>query len=205
MKIDLHVHSSERSGCGRSSEEEQIQAAIRRGLDGLVFTDHHKLVPASRLAALNEKYAPFRIFGGVEISLNVGEDILVIGLQEPALEEWQWRYEDLYDLVRARGGWLALAHPYRYRNMVHLDLTSCPPDAIEGCSCNVRVDNRKRIIKLAGQLGVPVICTSDSHDARDVGEHYVEFSSCVKDEQDLIRRLKAGDFACGCKELLTQA
>ena len=65
MKIDLHVHASERSACCITSEEGQIRAAIRNGLDGLAFTDHHRLVLPKRLEQLNKKFAPFIIFGGV--------------------------------------------------------------------------------------------------------------------------------------------
>lgn len=53
MKIDLHVHSSERSACGQAGEEEQIEAAMAAGLNALVFTDHGKS-PARRLSAANQ-------------------------------------------------------------------------------------------------------------------------------------------------------
>ena len=52
MKIDFHVHSSERSACGGASEESQIQAAIVAGLDAIVFTDHQRLVSEYRLSFL---------------------------------------------------------------------------------------------------------------------------------------------------------
>ena len=67
MNIDLHVHASERSKCARSSEQELIREGIRIGLDALVFTDHNRLVPPERLVELNEEFAPFRIFGGIEM------------------------------------------------------------------------------------------------------------------------------------------
>jgi len=47
MKIDLHVHTTERSLCADSSEQEQILTAIERGLDAIVITDHGRLVPPS--------------------------------------------------------------------------------------------------------------------------------------------------------------
>jgi histidinol phosphatase-like PHP family hydrolase len=67
MKTDLHVHAKERSACGQSSEEEMIQAALACGLDGLAFTDHHRLVSPARLEELNRAYASFRVFCGIEI------------------------------------------------------------------------------------------------------------------------------------------
>ena len=35
MKVDLHVHTKERSPCGRSSAVEQIQAAVSAGLGAI--------------------------------------------------------------------------------------------------------------------------------------------------------------------------
>ena len=79
MRIDLHVHSSQRSGCARSTEAEQIAAARRRGLDALAFTDHHRLVPPEHLERLNDLHAPFRIFSGIEIEV-AEEHLVVLGV-----------------------------------------------------------------------------------------------------------------------------
>jgi hypothetical protein len=84
MKIDLHVHTRERSPCACSSTDEMILAAVDRGLDGLVITDHDRLVPTEDLAYLNAKYAPFRVFGGIEVTTR-GEHVLVLGVQDEAL------------------------------------------------------------------------------------------------------------------------
>ena len=72
-KVDLHVHTSERSPCAIASEDEQIRAAIAAGLDAIFITDHHRLVPVEQLDALNRTFAPFRIFGGIEVT-SQGED-----------------------------------------------------------------------------------------------------------------------------------
>jgi len=74
MKIDLHVHCKELSPCGRSSEEEQIIAAINSGLDAIVFTDHNLLMPKHRLKFFNQKYEPFQIFGGIEVCVVCNSD-----------------------------------------------------------------------------------------------------------------------------------
>ncbi|MBE0699700.1 MAG: PHP domain-containing protein, partial [Anaerolineaceae bacterium] len=68
MKIDLHVHARERSTCAIDGEESQIRAAIAAGLDGIAFTDHHRLVGCDRLEVLRKHYAPFKIYTGIEIT-----------------------------------------------------------------------------------------------------------------------------------------
>ncbi len=52
LRIDLHVHTQERSGCGKSPELAMIEAAIAAGLDAVVLTDHDRLAPPERLAEL---------------------------------------------------------------------------------------------------------------------------------------------------------
>lgn len=197
MKIDLHVHSSERSTCATSTEEEQIQAAIACGLDAMVFTDHGRLVPQARLEALNRKYAPFRIFGGVEITLEEREDVLVLGIQDPALEG-QWTYPELHTFVRKCSGWIALAHPFRYHPDIVIDVAQYPPDALEGCSTNVALLNRPRIRDAAKQLGIPVVCNSDAHVTRSLGVGYNLLKETPADEAALVRLLRIGAFIGVC-------
>jgi len=198
MKIDLHVHSSERSTCAKSGQEEQIQAAIASGLDALVMTDHGYLVPQMYLDFLNRKYAPFRIFGGIEITVQEREDVLVLGGHDPALESSEWTYPELHTFVRRHGGWLAIAHPFRYRPTIDVDLERYPPDALEVCSMNVPRGERDHIREIATRLGIQVICNSDSHIVHTIGVAYNCLDEIPADEAALIRLLCTGAFNCVC-------
>jgi histidinol phosphatase-like PHP family hydrolase len=189
MKIDLHVHARERSSCAKSGEEEMVRAAIQRGLDGLAFTDHGRLIPPRRVAGLNARYAPFRVFGGIEIRL-AGEDVLVLGLEEPLLERRKWTYPELHAFVRQHGGFLVLAHPFRYHDTVNLDVEGYPPDAIELRSVNIRADDEGRIRALAQRLDLRLLCNSDAHRAEDVGCHYNLLPRAPQDDEDLARVLR---------------
>ena len=198
MKIDLHVHTLERSPCAVSSEEEQILTAIARGLDALVFTDHARLVPSEHIEALNRRYAPFRIFGGTEITVREKEDLLVVGVHDPALETQTWTYPELHAFVRDRGGWLALAHPFRYHPEIVIDVAQYLPDALEGCSSNVALLNKPRIREVAKQLGIPVVCNSDAHATRSLGVGYNLLKETPADEAALVHLLRAGAFIGVC-------
>lgn len=195
MKIDLHVHSSERSACGKASEAEQIRAAIAAGLDAIAFTDHHQLVPTAHLARLNQDWAPFRIFGGIEITAS-GEDFLVFGLSDPALESSDWQYPDLHTFVRSQGGMIALAHPFRYHPVDYLPLDQFPPDAIEAFSVNTPVSAEKEICQAAARLGIPVVSNSDAHRTEALGLYYNLLDEPVQSEAQLLARLRAGKFRC---------
>lgn len=194
MKIDLHVHASERSGCSVSGEEEIIRAAIGFGLDGMAFSDHQLLVPAARLAELNEQYAPFRIFSGIEIHTVEEEDVLVIGVNDPRLEKRAWAYPALYEFVRDRKGFLAVAHPFRYRDTVNIDFNGRVPDALEVSSFNIRPEREPLIRALAIQLGCGLICSSDAHSSNLVGVCRLALNGEPKDNAELVQLLRSGAY-----------
>jgi histidinol phosphatase-like PHP family hydrolase len=195
MRIDLHVHCSERSACGRSTEEEQIMAAIDSGLDAIAFTDHNRLVPESHIQELNERYSPFRVFGGIEINVSE-EDIIILGVHDPSMEVRKWTYRGLYDFVRQNGGYMALAHPFRYHDTINIDLENLAPDAIEMMSNNTPGAAAERIYQIASSLSIPVLCNSDSHRSSNIGRYYNVIDRFAEDEMELIHLLKSGEFRC---------
>jgi DNA polymerase (family 10) len=83
IRGDLHYHS-DRSGDGRSSLEEMIEAAIARGFEYVAFTDHGEdlaingssrevmLAHRDRIRALQDVYPGIRLLFGCE--LNIGPD-----------------------------------------------------------------------------------------------------------------------------------
>lgn len=183
-----------------ASEEELIRAAIAAGLDGLAFTDHNTLVPPDRLAELNRAYAPFRVFGGVEIHTAEDEDVLVIGVRDSRLEAYSWMYADLVAFAREHGGYAVLAHPFRYRDIVQADVAAVPPDAMEAGSTNLPPGTEPRIRELARRVGVPVIFSSDAHSVDRIGRHWIRLGEPAADERELVALLRAGRFSCGRTE-----
>jgi DNA polymerase (family 10) len=83
MRGDLHYHSN-RSGDGRSTIEEMVEAALAHGYEYVAFTDHGEdlaingsprevmLEHRDRLRAVQEKYPDLRLLFGCE--LNIGPD-----------------------------------------------------------------------------------------------------------------------------------
>jgi histidinol phosphatase-like PHP family hydrolase len=196
VNIDLHMHTKERSACGRSGEEEMIRAAIAFGLDGLVFTDHHRLVPVDCLEELNRKYAPFRVFGGIEISVTEGEDVLVLGARDPVLETRRWSYPELFTFARERGGFLVLAHPFRYHDTIDIDVEQYPLNAIEVHSKNTGACDEPQIRAVSTCLGLLPLHNSDAHHADHVGIYYNRLTRVPRDERELIEILRKGDYTC---------
>ena len=190
MKIDFHIHCRERSDCAVVSEAEQIQAALRGGLDGLVFSDHDRLVDRQHLAELNRSYAPLCIFTGIEVSL-AKEHVLVIGIHDSALESLGWEYEDLYRYVRRRNGFMTLAHPFRYQE-ISVDVTQFPPDAIEVFSPNTPLWAETRIRQIASGIGCELMSNSDSHNSQMIGKYYNEVDGNPGNDAELLQSLRKG-------------
>lgn len=188
MKIDLHVHSRERSACGKVSEDEMVNTAMTRGLDALAFTDHDRLTPLENLEALNHKYAPFRVFSGVEVSLS--EHILVFGVRDASLESKAWNYPDLWDFVRQRGGFIGLAHPFRYQSYISVDIEHYPPDAIEIASINTSPARQEEIQALAKRLHLSLLKNSDAHTTTPLGNYFNTIDRLPENDQDLVKVLK---------------
>jgi len=193
LKIDLHVHCSDRSECAVVTEQGQILAAIASGLDAIVFCDHARLLDKDHLEELNRQYAPFRIFGGIEIRVGC-EDLLVIGVHDRRLEQKDWTYPELYCLVREHDGFIALAHPFRYHKFIELDLAHYPPDAIELHSPNTSTGFEKEILDAATQIEAGLLSNSDAHNILPLGRFYNLLNRDPSNESDLVRLLKAGEY-----------
>lgn len=200
MKIDLHLHASERSGCGRNTEEEMIAAAKAAGLDAIAFTDHDRLVEPDRLAAMSRAHSPFSIFGGVEVSVSPYDHCIVLGVQDPELEGGKWSYEDLHRFVHDRGGFLAIAHPFRFGEGFPFDLEALPPDAIEVHSIHTSAENEARIRELAAAVGAGLMCNSDAHAVEHVGLFWNEVEGGAATDEELVRLLVTAPCECGVAE-----
>jgi predicted metal-dependent phosphoesterase TrpH len=182
MKIDLHVHCSERSGCAHSTEEEQIKTAIGKGLDAIAFTDHFKFISPERQAELNRKYAPFRIFRGIEVTLTgYQEDFLIFGMESLSLEEDGWIYPKLHAFVRQNNGYMVMAHPFRYNPEISPEILGLLPDAIEVRTMNTPAVAEQRILDVAAKYKLKMMWNSDAH----VKEWLGSFFNVIDGKQQL--------------------
>jgi predicted metal-dependent phosphoesterase TrpH len=199
MKVDLHVHTKERSQCAKASALEQVQTAIAAGLDVIALTDHGQLAPAEEVSRFNTEYAPFRILDGIELTVG-GEDIVVLGLRDPSLVTGKWDYPSLHRFVRAQGGVLVLAHPFRYRPNIAIPVQEFPPDAIEVCSGSTPRHAEEQIVAVAQSLAIPVISNSDAHTTETLGRHYNVLDMEARNARELLDLIKAGMFTAFVRE-----
>ena len=135
MKLfDMHAHTSGISECCLGDAETIIKVARENGIDGIVLTNHYQKSylrngDATELAKrYTEEYRMTKRFGekygvtviyGMEVTMHRHDNshLLVYGLPESFTEEFPEVYdmtqEELYTLVKSRGGLLIQAHPFR--------------------------------------------------------------------------------------------
>jgi predicted metal-dependent phosphoesterase TrpH len=173
-----------------------IAAAIAAGMDAICFSDHDRLPPPGRVDLINESVAPFRVFPGIEMEC-AGEHIVVIGLQSPELERLEWRYEDLWRFVEDEGGFLFLAHPYRFQDEVAIDVERFRPGAVEVISCNMGEVDDARVSAFVERHGLDAVCNSDAHRDAYVGLYHNVLDEPASTTAELVEMLRGGRFHCG--------
>ena len=173
-----------------------IRSAAGFGLDGLVFADHGKHIAPARAAELSAKFAPFRVFRGIEVSVAEGEDIVVLGVYEDRLEAEGLSYAELFSIARGRGGFLILAHPFRYHESVEVDLSERAVDAIELHSICIPGTDEDRIRELIRRVGCRTVHDSDAHRAESVGIFHNLVHGTPASEAELVELLRAGEYEC---------
>jgi predicted metal-dependent phosphoesterase TrpH len=112
MLIEMHAHSSEHSSCSSIPASDLVRQVCAKGLQGIVFTDHHYLWDVDELRRVRRAAAVpdhFLIIAGQEVRTPELGDVLVYGAGETLLRgtplgEIRERFPDAA---------LVWAHPYR--------------------------------------------------------------------------------------------
>jgi histidinol phosphatase-like PHP family hydrolase len=191
MIIDLHIHTAPASACSSLNPDELVIEAKKIGLDGVCLTDHDRLV-----------------LGGVEITSMDG-DILVFGLQEEI--GGIVSLEKLREAVDSVEGIMLVSHPFRGAFIAGKEFTipglaltvedACQEpifqwvdgmEVLNGENSKLENDFAMEVCQKLHSLGV---AGSDAHKTDEVGRCVTIFSQEIKNEEDLIRELKAGRFS----------
>jgi predicted metal-dependent phosphoesterase TrpH len=171
LKADLHLHTRERDGFIAYDAPSLIDRASSGGFQVLSITNHETVTFGRDL----EGYARARgilLIPGVEATIE-GKHVLLYNLDVPP--ERIRTFADLRRLRRPE--WLVVApHPFfpasialRQRLVEEIDLF----DAIEFSHFYTpRIDFNRPAVRLAKEAGLPLVGTSDSHFARQLGTTY---------------------------------
>jgi predicted metal-dependent phosphoesterase TrpH len=212
---ETHLHTSAVSACATASPEAQARAYAARGYAGMIVTDHFGIGNCScpRVLPWEDKMAYF--FSGYErarregaaLGLDVyfgweycvfGTEFLTYGLDidfllaHPALQNLT--PEEYSSLVRACGGYLAQAHPYRQDPWVRSPSPVDPRllDGVEVFNASMPDDINRLAAEFAREHNLPAQAGSDSHREQLPFASGVALRARARSVFDIIDAVKTG-------------
>jgi len=189
---ETHLHTVFSSACANSKGSEYIRLYKELGYSGLVVTDHfyHGNTAVPRGLPWNEwvkqfckgyeeaknegERQGFDVFFGWEETFDGCDDYLVYGLDKEWLlehpEAKNWTRGQQYSAVKAAGGCVVQAHPFRQHSYISKVIlsTGCV-DAVEAANAtNSEQSYDALAMRYAQKINLPYTAGSDTHDARQV-------------------------------------
>ena len=213
MKIDLHVHTSETSGCGKVPAVDMVRMYCDAGYDAITITDH--LIAGKNIhmpvkqrvdwylsgyraaRAAGEKLGLTVLLGAEARMADGNEDFLLFGVQEDDIS-WLMGLLDsgieepaFYDIVHATGRYLMIqAHPFRQ------GLRQMPLDKLDGIEVyNGHPDHDSHndlALARAQQGGENFLLTSgsDAHKLHHIARGGMMTDEDIRTEAELVDWLK---------------
>jgi predicted metal-dependent phosphoesterase TrpH len=172
-----------------------VQAAIACGLDAIVLAEHDYMWQEEELADLQGRFPEIKIFSGVEVSIDVAEHIVVIGVEDRQLLSPFMAPADLVAAVCSHRGAAILAHPFRWAPSVRKDIQDVQLDAIEIFSNSIRNYMQQPIRDLQRKLRLPFVASSDGHHTKQLGLYAIDLQHPAQDGKDLARMIRHGQFS----------
>ena len=209
MVVDMHVHTAIGSPDSNLTPPRLLAAAREVGLDGLVITEHDAAWPRERLERFRRESGLF-VCSGREWETDFGH-IVVLGLHCDA--QGIERAKELHRLALAEGGFMILAHPFRFfpgpsnhlfgrqlkpSSLTPEELAQHPVfelvDAVEVLNYACTEKENQLAQEVARVLGKQGVAGSDAHTYTEVGRCVTIFQRAVGSEKELIEELRAGRY-----------
>ncbi len=211
--FDLHVHTLKGSRDSDLSPEQLIQEAHRLGLKGVLLAEHDgwDRNDFERFSKDHEVV----LINALEVYTDMGHVItLGMGRYYPGISN----IRELRKVVQNLGGFMILAHPFRFlsgphgqftRNVLFQDPSAVPQSAMDALSHPVfelvdaievvnagtdEIDNKfaLEVSKLWGER--PGTGGSDAHSIHGIARGATLFHGEIRNEQDMMEALRAGAY-----------
>ena len=195
MKIDTHLHTIY-SRDSAIKPQDLVDAAIAKGLDGVVVTEHWSYKASKPLEKLKLPEG-FVLLRGMEYHTDSGH-LLIYGIADDIFDGEYLPIHQVIDAVNARGGVAVPSHPYKVGYTHQLcdkvfELRGKIPaiETVNGCM-PVKVNDMAETARM--KLGVGGMGGSDAHFIEEVGCAYTEFESEIRTMADLLREIRQGNY-----------
>mgnify|MGYP002344293080 CR=1 FL=1 len=192
MLIEMHAHSQEHSRCSGVTAADLIRQVFAKGLQGIVFTDHHYLWNEDELRSVRHGAAVpdhFLIMTGQEVKTADAGDVLVYGAYRTlergvSLAGIRERFPDAA---------LVWAHPYRNGRVPDDGSLLLPElDAVEIFSSNHSVRENSRALRDWHRLRFTAIGGTDTHGSGYAGLYPTQFDHPVRTIPELALEIRTG-------------
>ncbi|MBI4497268.1 MAG: PHP domain-containing protein [Chloroflexi bacterium] len=211
--FDLHVHTREGSLDSDLAPEHLVEAAQRLGLKGVLLAEHDGW-QRHRFQAFAAQY-DLVLVHALEIYTDMGH-IITLGLDgyRPGIR----RLAELRRVVEEVGGFMILAHPFRFffgphgrvtRNALFADPATLPQTAADALAHpafalvdemevvnggNMDEQENRFAQEVAARWGRPGTGGSDAHSLQGIARGATLFHGDIRHERDLLDALRAGAY-----------
>ncbi len=191
MLMEMHAHTARHSSCSRIDPVVLVRQAHRKGLQGIILTEHHYLWSADELAELRaqaEVAGYFTILAAQEVDTDHGH-VLVYGAsrtigEKMGLQQLRSRYPDAA---------LVWAHPLRNGKIPSKDRLLDPSlDAIEIFSSNHTQLENLHGLSLWHQHKFVAISGSDTHAPDTAAILPTQFDHPVQTMDEVVLEVRSG-------------
>jgi len=192
MLLEMHSHTAEHSRCSSIPAAELIRQAFAKGLQGIVFTDHHYLWKDKEILQVRCSSAVpdhFLIFSGQEVATPEIGDVIVYGA------DMLFPHGTSLEEIRGRCPAAALvwAHPYRKgQRPDDASLLLTQLDAVEIFSSNHSVREISRALRDWHRLRFTAIGGTDTHGNGYAGLYPTLFDHPVGSVTELANEIRKG-------------
>lgn len=171
MRWETHCHTVYSNRAPRrfdalNTPRELIETAIRKGLGGIIITDHDSVTGGLVGEKISAGYNNFRVIPGAEITSSSGH-ILAIGIRSNVPKGLA--LADTIDLIHELGGIAVASHPFAGGRRPSLGEECLKADGVEVFNANNRNHANRRAFLLARDHQTPMTAGSDAHWARNLG------------------------------------
>jgi 3',5'-nucleoside bisphosphate phosphatase len=189
MLLEMHCHSSRFSKCSQIEPAALVKQVSKKGLQGVIITEHHYLWKEEEIKALRieaELDENFLIMSGQEVETDFGH-VLVFG-PDVTIEN-RISLEDLRKSFP--GAALVWAHPFRNGNLPdEKKLLNSMLDAVEIFSMNQSPKENYLGLKAWHKYKFTAIGGSDAHAENMAGVYPTQFDHPVLNMPDLVAEIK---------------
>lgn len=216
---ELHQHTLAASACAHETPEEVVCGLKKAGYAGVVMTEHfyHGNTAVRRNMAWEDFVRPyeqaferakkaaekldFDVLFGIEEGVGGGKEVLLYGITPAFLyahpELRDARLPELSALVRAEGGLVVQAHPFRVRDYIRAPWEELPAEYLDGIevhnACNDDLSNL-RAQALAEKHGLIAVAGSDAHTPHTRGLAGIACDKRIRTERELVATLRDEEY-----------